>query len=177
MWALDLLAVVALFLTRKSRFFEESFRQIFISFHLFQLLVFLLVASVPDVRVALAGFVFPASLLLFRLRWSQYFLLLGVFLGTTAWLLIRPGVSAGTGARIGLAVGVAILFSVLLLILRLLNRGLRQRFPTLWRRERSREQEQSRMRDERLTAAISHLAPDNSARQIRDSALESVTHF
>jgi hypothetical protein len=33
------------------------------------------------------------------------------------------------------------------------------------------------MRDERLTAAISHLAPDNSARQIRDSALESVTHF
>ncbi|MGB3565429.1 MAG: PP2C family protein-serine/threonine phosphatase [Thermoanaerobaculia bacterium] len=148
LWALELLAILALFLTRKSRFFEESFRQIFISFYLFQFLVFLLVAPDPDVRLALAGFAFPVSLLLFRLRWSQYFLLLGVFLVTTVWLLIRTGVSEGTGDRIGVAVGVAVLTPVLLLILRRLNRGLRERFLTLWRRERSRDQEQSRMRDE-----------------------------
>jgi hypothetical protein len=37
------------------RFFEVNFRQIFISFYLFQFLVFLLVASDPDVRLALAA--------------------------------------------------------------------------------------------------------------------------
>ncbi len=154
LWGATTLAVLALFLSRETRWFEVAFRQILVVYLAFQLLVFVLLIPEPGGAYALAGHVFPLLLLLFRLRRSEYLVLLAVSLGAAIWSGAIVNATGGAteggdlGATIGMSVGAAIWTAVLFWAAGSLTRRQERAFSLAFRREAARERERSRMRDE-----------------------------
>jgi len=145
----NLLLVFAFFALRDSDLFERHFRRINVLAILLEL-VFLLVAlsGHKGGGAAIAGFVLPLALLLFRFRLSEYFLLYGTAWAATLLVLYRVSGKAGEpqlgGTLIGASIVIVLSFTVALGI----TAQRRRIFLAEWRRQYGRSRERLRMREE-----------------------------
>lgn len=160
LWGLNIALLLVLYLSRRTRYFASSFRQILLVYVVAQLVVWVLAGPDHEFRVVLAGFLFPLVIPFLRLRWTESLLLAAVAFATTVWLTFQPGIFEDRGEQVGLLVGVFVWLVLLFWISRKIAAVTRERFEVMWRREVSRDREQSRMREEL-----------NDARQVQLSML------
>lgn len=160
LWGVNVALLLVLYLSRRSRYFASSFRQILLVYLVAQLVIWVLVGPDHEFRVALAGFIFPLAIPFLRLRWTESLLLGAVALTTTAWLAFLTGGIDDRAGQVGLTLGALFWIAVLFWISRKMAAVSRERFEIMWRREVSRDREQSRMREEL-----------NDARQVQLSML------
>ena len=136
------------FFARSSAFFEHHGRQLLMLYLAVLLLSSTLSISDPDPAYALAGFVFPALLLILRLDRNDYLALLGVDLGCAVWSLFREGTAEELSARAAMALAAIAFGGFVLWIAVTLSRRGRARFLEAWRLQVATERERSRMRSE-----------------------------
>jgi serine phosphatase RsbU (regulator of sigma subunit) len=144
----NLLLVFAFFALRDSEFFERNFRRVNVLAILLELVFLILPLSRDGGGVALAGFIFPLLLLLFRFRISEYFLLFGTFWAATLLLLYRASGKAGQPALGGTLTGSSIVIVLALTVTLAITAQRRRVFLTEWRRQAGRSRERLRMREE-----------------------------
>lgn len=144
--------LVVLYLKSDSRLLTSRFRALCLAFLLLELglAVAPLWGLAPEVRVALAGAVFPLLVLAFRLRAGEYAALLAVMWAATAWLWTTELATGLWGAPRGLG-GVlwpTVSTAALLAVATSLARSRRRAFLAEWRRESSRDRERNRIDEE-----------------------------
>lgn len=147
-WGVALLATLGIYVARRTHFLHDNLRPILGIYLVFVLLVFARTLEEPGAVYAFAGFLFPSLLLVFRLRWYEYFALLSIFLATTIWVVITTDLAPQTGSRIGMLIGALAWSSAVFGLSQRFTRRRVERFVGDWRAELLREREQSRMRDE-----------------------------
>lgn len=150
LWGAALAVDLFLIFGRRSQLAVDSARQLLIAFLVSHILAaaLSLLADEPEPAYVFVGYVFPASLILFRMRWFEYASLgLGLF-ATASWIATGEGMPGETGARIGLMVGAAACTVIVTGIAIQWTRRKRRQFLTEWRREVAREREETRMRGE-----------------------------
>lgn len=154
MWGLAVVVNLALIFGRRSRFAVSYARQLLIAFLLSHVLaaVLSLLAAEAEPAYVFAGYVFPATLVMFRMRWFEYASLQLVFLGLAAWATTRPEMPLQLAAQLGLLGGALVTTLIATTIAVRLTRRSRRRFLVEWRREVAREQEETRMRGELMDA-------------------------
>ena len=148
LWSLGLLAILAVFLSRSTRFFQANARIILMAILVVIMLVVVLSFNVPDPGFAFAGFVFPALLIPFRMRPREYLTLAAVFSAAAAWFVFGTGMIEGTGQSIGVILSQISAAAIAVSVATRLSRKKRQRFLVVWRHELARETESTRMRSE-----------------------------
>jgi len=148
LWFLGLLATLAVFLSRATRFYQENARVILMAILVVVMLVVVLSFDVPDPGFAFAGFVFPALLIPFRMRPPEYLALAIVFSAAAAWFVFGAGMVVETGPRIGVTLSQISVAAIAVVIAVKISRGKRGRFLVAWRHELARETESTRMRSE-----------------------------
>jgi len=148
LWFLGLLAVLAVFLSQTSRFYQRNARVILMAILVVVMLVVVLSFDDPDPSFAFAGFLFPALLIPFRMRPREYLALATVFSAAAAWFVFGAGMVEDTGAKVGMTVSQISIAAIAVAIAVRISRGKRKRFLVAWHRERVRETESTRMRSE-----------------------------
>jgi serine phosphatase RsbU (regulator of sigma subunit) len=148
LWFLGLLAVLAVFLSRTTRFYERNARVILMAILVVVMLVVVLSFDEPDPSFAFAGFLFPALLIPFRMRPREYLALATVFSAAAAWFVFGAGMVEGTGERIGIILSQISMAAIAVAISVRISRRKRERFQVAWRHELERETESTRMRSE-----------------------------
>lgn len=143
--------LVVVYLKSDSRLLADRFRAVCIAFLLLQLglAVVPLWGLAPEMRVALAGLVFPLLVLAFRLRGVEYAALLAVMWAVSVWLWTTKltglwGAPRGLGGVLWPTLATALYLSVAIS----LAKSRRQAFLGEWRREMSLDRERSRIRSE-----------------------------
>lgn len=136
-----------LFVLRDREVFTRSFRQVLLSWLIFEILVLKIVA-IPAGNERLVPFIPLAFLLIiFRLRFLEHLLLFTVHLLAGLFPLVWLGIQE-PAAEPGLGVGLTFVVLSCLLIAAILSRLEQKRFLTIWRREHIRHRERLRMREE-----------------------------
>jgi hypothetical protein len=148
LWLLGLLAILAVFLGRTSRFCQQNARVILMSILIVVMLVIVLSFDNPEPSFAFAGFVFPALLIPFRMRPREYLALLVVFSAAATWFVLGTGLTDNIGQSIGVILTQLSLAAIAVAVAARISRGKRERFVVRWRRELDREHESTRMRSE-----------------------------
>lgn len=146
----DLVLVTVLLVARGTKIFEERFRAILLAYMVLQFALLLVWAGHPDLRVAAAMAIFPASFLFLRLRTLEYLFLYLVYAGTLVFL-VWPGISSEvetTAGLVGRLAGMLTLPTLLLLVGMTVTVRRRRSLLGTFRVEASRERERTRMRDE-----------------------------
>ncbi len=154
LWGAALAIDLFLIFGRRSRLALESARQLLIAFlgsHAAAAVLSMLLED-PEPAYVFAGYLFPASLMFFRMRWVEYTSLQLGFFALAAWLTTREGMPPTWGARAGLLIGAAVAALIASAIAVYLTRRNRNRFLMVWRREVAREREEARMRGELMDA-------------------------
>lgn len=144
--AVNLALLGLLWLLRRHPLFARHFRLLLLVFVSLQFLLAIVVA-VPQMDVALSYFLFPALLLLLRLRASEYVLLALTFGAAGAFGVIWNQ-DLSLAAILGQLVGLTIPPLVVLVVALLLARRARDDFLHRWRAVGTRERDRLRMRDE-----------------------------
>lgn len=148
LWFFGLLSMLAVYLSRSTRFYERNARVILIAILVVTMLMVVLSFDDPDPSFAFAGFVFPLLLIPFRMRTREYLALVIVFSAAAAWFVIGAGLVESTGESIGLMLSQISVAAIAVAVATRISRGKKKRFLRSWRHELERETERSRMRSE-----------------------------
>ncbi len=160
LWVLAFALDLLLIFFRARRFVRRLARPLligFLSIHMFAAVVSLSIEQ-PEPAYVFAGYLFPASLMVFRLRWQEYLALQLLFLGAAGWFATRLADPSETGARFGLFLGITICALIVTTIAIRLTLRARARFLSGWRHEVAREREEVRMRGELMDARAIQLS-------------------
>lgn len=157
-WGLDAAALVTLYLARRTRFFETSFRQLLVVFLLLELGVFAALGGEPEPIYGLIGFVTPVLLLALRIRWTEHLAVLVASWGVAGLQLLREGMPEALSARLAM-LGSVIAWGLLMHWVAIKVRRRRAHgFLEEWQRVRASEKDRSRMRDELSDARQAQLS-------------------
>lgn len=148
LWFFGLLSMLAVYLSRSTRFYERNARVILMAILVVTMLMVVLSFDDPEPSFAFAGFVFPLLLIPFRMRTREYLALVIVFSAAAAWFVIGAGMVESTGESIGLILSQGSVAAIAVAIATRISRGKKQRFLSVWRHELERETERTRMRGE-----------------------------
>ncbi len=150
LWSAALAVDAFLIFGRRSRLTRGYARQLLLAFICTHALaaVFSFLTGDPEPGYVFAGYLFPAVLVLFRMRWFEYAAVQLGFLAGAFWITGRDGMPPAAGARFGLVVGSAACILISTAIAIYLTRRRRRGFLVEWRREVAREREEKRMRGE-----------------------------
>jgi serine phosphatase RsbU (regulator of sigma subunit) len=147
-WFVGLLAMLAVYLSRSSRFYQRNARVILMALLVVALLMVVLSFDDPEPGFAFAGFVFPLLLIPFRMRAREYLALAIVFSAAAAWFVAGGGMVQGAGERIGLLLSQLSVATIAVVVAARISRTRQESFLTAYRREIARETERTRMRSE-----------------------------
>lgn len=148
LWLVGLLAVLAVFLARTTRFYQQNARIILMSTLVVIMLVVVLSFDEPEPSFSFSGFVFPVLLIPFRLRPREYVALAAVFSAAASWFVLGAGMIENTGQGIGVILSQLSFTAIAVAVATKISRGKRDRFVVRWRHELNREHESTRMRSE-----------------------------
>ncbi len=148
LWLFGLVAVLAVFLGRGTRLYQQNARTILMAILIVVMLIVTVSFDDPDPAFAFAGFVFPALLVPFRMRTREYLAMAAVFSAAAAWFVFGTAMTEGVGQRVGLMLSQLSFAAIAVAIAARISRGKRQRFLVDWRRDLERETESTRMRSE-----------------------------
>jgi serine phosphatase RsbU (regulator of sigma subunit) len=148
LWFLGLLSILAVLLSRTSRFYRHNARVILMAILVVILLMVVLSFDDPAPSYAFAGFFFPLLLTPFRMRPREYLALAAVFSAAATWFVIGGGMVDGTGPKVGLILSQISIAAIAVAVAVRISRGKRDKFLIAWRRVLDRETESTRMRSE-----------------------------
>lgn len=147
-WFLGLLAMLAVYLSRSTRFYERNARVILMAILVIMMLMVVLSFDHPEPSFGFAGFAFPLLLIPFRMRTREYLALAVVFSAAAVWFVLGAQMAEGTGERIGMILSQMSIAAIAVAVAGRISRGKEQRFLTSWRHELERETDRTRMRSE-----------------------------
>lgn len=154
LWSLGFLVGLGFVFGRRRRVVVSLARPLLIAFLALHVLAvaFTTTANDPEPAYVFAGYIIPAALLLFRMRWQEHLGLGVLFLGIAAWFATRPAMPADGGSRFGLFFGMAVWALIVIALAMRLTRRKAAQFLDEWRHELAREREEDRMRGELMDA-------------------------